>query len=515
MLISGLSFGIIAYSAGEPAAAPRVNAEADQGGAPAKQEFTYIGADSCQSCHESPNRKKTDFVQLTEWDIWNKYDKHSQAYQVLKWPRAQEMGAALKIDVTTDKMCLNCHAVNPPKNRREAEFKIEHGVNCEGCHGPASGWTGLHQLASWRSRTVADKESYGMLEVRDPQKRATMCASCHVGSEAEEKVVTHAMYAVGHPPLPSLETATFSNDLPRHWRNRRDVPYISEGTDEVKARYNFAQAPFEQSKLLLLSAAVALREEMELVKDQLRAEPGHERPEYAQFDCFACHHDLKAMSWRQARSGAERPGRPRIRPRPLALGLLAIRQVEPPATARALEDQLVKAMGKLDLACDVRVFGDPRQIEEAADGLSKWSDDLAKQVEKVDLNREALARMLQELCVIARERTPDYSTARQIAWGMNIIYGEYKVLDPKPAHDGEITRLLSRMERNLELRLNTSKDERAKTKTEENKAKDWTKELSKLSDDELKESLQAISNYDPADFLTDVNTLSELLKKRP
>ena len=29
--------------------------------------------------------------------------------------------------------------------------------------------------------------------------------------------MTHEMYAAGHPPLPSIEVATFANSIPRHW----------------------------------------------------------------------------------------------------------------------------------------------------------------------------------------------------------------------------------------------------------------------------------------------------------
>ena len=32
-----------------------------------------------------------------------------------------------------------------------------------------------------------------------------MCLSCHLGNAREGRVVTHEMYAAGHPPLPGFE----------------------------------------------------------------------------------------------------------------------------------------------------------------------------------------------------------------------------------------------------------------------------------------------------------------------
>ena len=63
-----------------------------------------------------------------------------------------------------------------------------------------------------------------MTDLWDPVRRAETCASCHVGNHDEGKVVTHAMYAAGHPPLPGFETATFGDLEPRHWQ------YLSEKT---------------------------------------------------------------------------------------------------------------------------------------------------------------------------------------------------------------------------------------------------------------------------------------------
>ena len=61
-------------------------------------------------------------------------------------------------------------------------------------------------------------------------RAAGRCATCHVGSPADGKFVTHEMYAAGHPPLPPLEVMTFSRDQPMHYKLPKDLPYFRRRT---------------------------------------------------------------------------------------------------------------------------------------------------------------------------------------------------------------------------------------------------------------------------------------------
>src|SRR5205823_3754378 len=50
---------------------------------------------------------------------------------------------------------------------------------------------------------------------------------------------------------------------------------------------------------------------LELLEHRAREAQANRRPwpEFAEYDCFACHHDLQAKSWRQARnSSGPKPG---------------------------------------------------------------------------------------------------------------------------------------------------------------------------------------------------------------
>ena len=98
---------------------------------------------------------------------------------------------------------------------------------------------------------MSKERHYGMTDLWDPARRAQLCASCHVGDVREGKVVTHAMYAAGHPPLPGLEVATFSEQMPRHWQ------YLSEKPPEVQKLLQYNPAQLEKSQLVAVSGALA------------------------------------------------------------------------------------------------------------------------------------------------------------------------------------------------------------------------------------------------------------------
>jgi hypothetical protein len=73
-----------------------------------------------------------------------------------------------------------------------------------------------------------------MRDLRNPGKRAEWCMSCHVGNAAEGKVVTHAMYAATHPVLRGFDLASFSKNLPQHWWNLKEVPYLQTAPIDVQ-----------------------------------------------------------------------------------------------------------------------------------------------------------------------------------------------------------------------------------------------------------------------------------------
>src|SRR5947209_10193839 len=97
----------------------------------------------------------------------------------------------------------------------------------------------------WRGvASQAKEEQYRMADLWDPGKRSKTCASCHVGNSDEGKVVTHAMYAAGHPPLPGVEISTFSDAMPRHWQ------YLKEKQPAAQKLLDYNADELEKTKLV-------------------------------------------------------------------------------------------------------------------------------------------------------------------------------------------------------------------------------------------------------------------------
>jgi hypothetical protein len=298
----------------------RALAEQAGGAAPG----AYDGAQECKNCHTQQTTLEQGaalpFVMLDEYAIWKTLDKHAQAYAVLRTERSQKMAKLLKTDVLKPEGgCLNCHAMNALKTSPGETFNPEDGVSCGGCHGPSSGWLNDHSKPAWRKLPPEEKSRRRMKDLRDPVVRAELCMSCHVGNAAEGKVVTHAMFAAGHPPLPPFEVATFCQNEPQHWRDAKEVPFFSilkdvadlkttdksrraaevrkiltryrqadidkgelnrfldlyptrEEAEKVLAQYPFAGRDTQQTRIALVGNVVALRALMKLAAD--RANPG-------------------------------------------------------------------------------------------------------------------------------------------------------------------------------------------------------------------------------------------------
>jgi hypothetical protein len=453
-------------------------------------EGKFDGAVSCRKCHTAPDPDdfrtgSTNFVLLTEYAVWKTHDKHAQAYAVLLGPRSQHMGEILGVKVTDEAAgCLNCHAMNFPKSRQGEQFTIEDGVSCGGCHGPSRGWFDDHSKPSWRLNTPAQKEAKGMIDLRDPEKRARLCMSCHVGNPAEGKVVTHAMFAAGHPPLSPIEIASFSHNEPQHWRDAKDVPFFHDEKDPVwqklsadeKARvrksYDVGQAGFQQTRLALIGAVVALRETMRLARERASADaakrdPGRLWPELllpgeggkapppptpdrvrelwpdlalAHTDCYACHHDLRVPGYRQERGYGYRlpndftvpfaAGRPPVRLWAFALLEPAVRQAargRPDAATylQKVQGDLTRRVQELAAATADQPLGAPGRVVPAAAHVEEWCQELIEALTQSPYTSDAALQLLSDLARREGARLNDYESARQVAALFRIAFREW------------------------------------------------------------------------------------------
>ncbi len=456
----------------------RTNASADAGDDPIPEEIRepdFAGALSCAGCHQSSGAYPNELALFDESKIWNQHDKHSEAVKNLSSPLGQRIETALQANladwkdkkVAEDRRCLSCHANWIEGRKKPPPNELAMGVTCESCHGPSTEWNLPHQGefgpkadVPWRLRTPQFKTHYGFVDVRNPIDRATQCFSCHVGDAKQGKVVTHEMYAAGHPPLPGFEVESFARRMPKHWRYLREKGnFPQRGTFPDEAGIPAELPPLDlrtylhanfrgydhdpakdlpRTKAVILGGVVALRESVQLLADLAGTVPRNSI-ELAAFHCSACHHDLKVTDPEKGprQFGSSRPGRPPMQLWPVVLVKLAVRkdaddqEKEFAAELAAFDDKLAV----LRDAISVQPFGDPDAIATAAQALNKWLNDLASRLDRAVFDEAAARTAINTLLDSPESDYVDYHSARQIAWALKAILSELH--SPYPKSGGE------------------------------------------------------------------------------
>ncbi|MCA9072096.1 MAG: hypothetical protein KDA84_24375, partial [Planctomycetaceae bacterium] len=421
-------------------------------------------------------KQDDNWVLLNEFTTWNEADKHHGSYVVLLQEKSQQMAKVMgvvdengKSMIHRDTRCIACHSGIPI---RELEMDPDHdgliteamvnkaelnrGVSCQGCHGTAEGidqdtlgWDTEH-ISKWKWRfldphTKAEKFNY--YDVRSPVSRTRMCLSCHVGNVREGRVVTHEMYAAGHPPLPGFEVETFSVQEPQHWRNfHQKSPNIRKEFLEKTKDWrdtDYRADDLHNTKDLLVGALVNLSEMITLTTDL--ADPkvsipfGNERwasgkkgdwPELSSFSCYACHHDLEDRGWRIQRTPVGVPGRPPLHEWPFLLAEYAVKVTNKGAASNLLQD-----MEKVKLAAVDGPFGNQPELISQGRKLAKDLREYAKGLEDMPLPRTEAPQMLGQLVELVQNAQRDnlmldYDSARQVVWAMRVIYEDAMRIEP-------------------------------------------------------------------------------------
>jgi hypothetical protein len=265
--------------------------------------FQLQGAGSCAaaSCHNasglsSAGREYAVALERDPSDPARLLDKHAQAYEVLFSERSRRIEQNLKgLCSLTDahpehnKQCLYCH-VHPTFDQESVkivdgvrQFRLEDGVSCEACHGPAQDWLADHFRQSLSSQ---DRLARGMYDTRSLPGRIKLCLDCHVGGTGEMDV-NHDLIAAGHPRL-NFEFSAFHFALHKHW---------DYGKDKDETRDPRGRKDFEARAWALGQVATAHRA-LQLLAERA-ADERRPWPEFGEYDCYACHHDLQPKSWRQ------------------------------------------------------------------------------------------------------------------------------------------------------------------------------------------------------------------------
>jgi cytochrome c554/c'-like protein len=371
----------------------------------------YNGPGGCaaSSCHGSVQPKTTTRIFQNEYTIWIAQDKHARAFSVLQNEVSQRIGTILNIGAPAKSAkCLACHALYVPPEQQAETFELADGVSCENCHGPASGWLGPHTTKDWPHEKSVQ---LGMYDTRNLENRSAKCLTCHLGTA--EKFVDHEMIAAGHPDL-TFELGLFTAVMPAHWK----VP--EQGN------------PWRQVQAWGVGQAVQMRESLNRLA---RRANGPVWPEYAELDCFACHHSLTRPedSWRQKRGYAGRwPGNAVWNESRVVVFRDLVQEISP-STAKQFDDEIVQLAGLMN-----DLNGKRELIAASATRASALADQLVKQVDGQTYDSAMTLRLMRRIAGDgAAISIEDERAAEQAAMTLDSLFRAYNV-NVKPANGGEL-----------------------------------------------------------------------------
>jgi len=212
--------------AGEPLTAPKM-----------------LGSDSCMTsgCHGGGGLDRGAYT------IWKGYDPHFNSAATLTNGRSKAMARQLGIENAAEsKSCTVCHSpmaqmISTEPAKAPEGHKIDSGVSCASCHGPADNWLLSHTRPDYPKDALA---RLGMRQLGSAYQRANSCVACHQN-------LSDQLVAAKHPPLVfELDGQLVAE--PKHWREDTGFSHI---------------------QTWLVGQAVALRE----TAAQARREPGERR----------------------------------------------------------------------------------------------------------------------------------------------------------------------------------------------------------------------------------------------
>ena len=167
----------------------------------------FLGAQSCSSssCHGGAGEISRQFT------LWSQYDfHHHRPVATLATARSERLAEVLKLgNPTQSPRCTVCHAPfqTVPAERLGKDAKINEGVSCESCHGPAENWLRSHTRKDY---THEDRVHAGMRDLKNLYVRANTCVACHQNVDSD-------LLRAGHPEL-IFELDGQAVTQPKHWR---------------------------------------------------------------------------------------------------------------------------------------------------------------------------------------------------------------------------------------------------------------------------------------------------------
>ncbi|MEK6259094.1 MAG: multiheme c-type cytochrome [Planctomycetota bacterium] len=398
-------------------------------------------------------RSNDGWILGDELVTWNDHDCHHQAFASLLNDQSRQIAKNLgildpqgKSLAHRDRRCLSCHSSMPVDQMTlKGELVQEEtsnnplytiGVSCEACHGPAGkradgleGWGSAHAKPFeqddpklWRTLSPQSKfEEFGYWDVHSPRSQSRICLSCHVGNVEQQKIITHEMYAAGHPPLPSFELSQFVQQMGRHWQRldeknkkvRDDFLDRRKRLQPAGGAGEFDPSDLAVTKTTMIAALVSLEESMQLTADLIdHSSAATQWPELANYACFACHHELQRDGWRRMRRLTTHPGRPTLHEWPFALSRAVTDTLERERNDFPFDAEIRGVM----TALNSRPFGNGVELKAAATALARAAEVRSRELNSLAIHREQARDFLASIANVGSAELLDYDSARQLVW---------------------------------------------------------------------------------------------------
>jgi len=258
-----------------------------------------------------------------------------------------------------------------------------------------------------------------MYDTKDIVKRQENCLSCHLG--AADQQVNHELLAAGHPVL-TFELDSYTAVMPRHWKEPLD------------------KDPWRGVRDWSVGQAVELREAMAQLARRTR---GPEWPEYAELDCYSCHHALTRPedSWRQqAGYQGRRPGTPPWDPAQYAVLRLVASE-----TGDAFDADVKQVAALMS-----QLSPDKDKVNAAATQAAQSMGAVVQRLKSMPYDRAITLRLLRKISAEAGPLSAmGERTAEQTVMAMDSLFIAYSA-NEHPANEAQVKAAITALFQQLE-----------------------------------------------------------------
>jgi hypothetical protein len=274
--------------------------------------------------------------------------------------------------------------------------------------------------------------------------RAERCVACHVGTPGTD--VNHDLIAAGHPRL-NFEFGVYHANMPHHWDDAKDkgasgANRPNRESDRPPGSPDFELRVWQIGQLVTAAAA------LDLLAARAMKEHNNPWPEFAEYDCFACHHSLQPNNWRikkpeGAKKAAQYPWGTWYTP-PVFPKLLIAKE-------SPQRDSLHNALKEIRDIMEARLLPDRSKAQKYAENGAKKLRALFPTINANRFSRDQAVELFRGLANVGgKTEVSSWDEAAQIYLALCAVRQGWKDLGPNDAPRPAIHKQLTQIFRTLQ-----------------------------------------------------------------